>query len=55
MAKSTLSRALTNWVAHTAASVPLRMKPKNPVFLVGCARSGTSILDLPRLSYQFLG
>lgn len=52
MAKQSVSSALANWVAHAAASVPLPLTPKNPVFLVGCARSGTSILKTVIASHE---
>ena len=33
-----------SWLAHAAAATPFELEPRKPVFLVGCARSGTSIL-----------
>jgi len=36
--------AVTAWTAKRLAVLPLPMAPRRPVFIIGCARSGTSVL-----------
>ena len=40
-----LSRStIIHWAANQLAVLPLRLTPEDPVFIIGCARSGTSVL-----------
>jgi len=36
--------AVATWAAKQLAGLPLPMAPRRPVFIIGCARSGTSVL-----------
>jgi protein-tyrosine sulfotransferase len=35
---------LKRWLAHAMAHLPIQLVPNRPTFIIGCARSGTSIL-----------